>query len=165
MTNCYYICKNYIMERQKRTFKQKLTHFKRVLKVTFGKFSSSDHRDRRMKRPQMDSTEEQAVRIWTKVVHQPDSELMYNPKTHEAYAVWDSPRGTVYLFLESQNLRVINTVVGYDIHLSSRVEQWCDNVFSREVDRRRKRFKKQAESKVVHSLDSLETRLEGLDGN
>lgn len=153
------------MAKQKRTFKQKLTHLKRVVRVTLGKFFSSDYRDRRMSRPQMTTTEEQAVRIWTKVLHQADSELMYNPKTHESYAVWDSPRGTVYLFLESQNLRVINTVVGYDIHLSSRVEQWCDNVFSREVDRRRKKFKKQAESKVVHSLDSLETRLEGLDGN
>jgi hypothetical protein len=153
------------MEKNKRTFRQKWTHFKRVLKVTFGKLASNERRDRRMPKPKMDTTEEQAVRIWTKVVHQADSELMYNPKTHEAYAVWDSPRGTVYLFLESQNLRVINTVVGYDIHLSSRVEQWCDNIFTREVDRRRKKFKKQAESKVVHSLDSLETRLEGLDGN
>lgn len=149
------------MEQPKKSLKQKITHLKRVIKVALGKLSSNQ--DRRMRKPKMSSTEEQAVRIWTKVVHQPDSELMYNPRTHEAYAVWESPRGTVYLFLESQNLRVINTVVGYDINLTSAVEQWCAVIFSREVDRRRKKFKKQAESKVVHSLDSLEMRLQGID--
>jgi len=107
----------------------------------------------------MSLSEEQAVRIWTKVVHQPESNLMYNPQSHEAYAEWDSPSGTVYLFLESSNLRVINTVVGYDIRLSQKVEQWCSSVFTREVSKRRKKFKRLAESKVVHSLDSLENRL------
>lgn len=116
-----------------------------------------------MKRPAMTPTEEQAVRIWTRVIHQSDSDLMYNPQTHDAYALWEAPTGTVYLFLESGNLRVINTVVGYDIRLSMRVEQWCSTVFTREVAKRRNRFRINAESKVVHSLDSLETRLKMID--
>jgi hypothetical protein len=111
----------------------------------------------------MTETEAQAARIWIKVVHQKDSDLMYNPQTHEAYALWESPSGTVYLFLEAGNLRVINTVVGYDIRLSSSVEQWCASIFSREVAKRRAKFRKNAESKVTHSLDSLETRLETLE--
>ena len=105
----------------------------------------------------------QAVRIWTKVIHQPESDLMYNPQTHEAYAQWESPSGTVYLFLEEGNLRVINTVVGYDIRLNIQVEQWCASLFTREVAKRRNKFKRQAESKVVHSLDNLESRLEKID--
>lgn len=141
-------------------FKHKLTRFKRKWIIFWAKISSGKS-DQRMKRPlNMMPSEQQAVRIWTKVVHQPDSELMYNPENHEAYALWESPGGPVYLFLESENLRVINTVVGYDIRLSARVEQWCATVFSREVAKRRKKFKTQAESKVIHSLDSLETRLD-----
>ena len=115
-----------------------------------------------MKRPSMSQSEEQATRIWTKVVHQTDSDLMYNPQTHEAYAQWESPGGTIYLFLEAGNLRVINTVVGYDIRLSDKVEQWCASIFSREVAKRRNKFRKGAESKVIHSLDSLESRLDSL---
>ena len=144
----------------KRNLHQTFTHYRRRFFVLLGKLSSSRH-EQRVRRPKkMTQSEEQAVRIWTKVVHQPESDLMYNPQTHEAYAKWDSPSGTVYLFLENSNLRVINTVVGYDIKLSQKVEHWCASVFTREVSKRRKKFKMQAESKVVHSLDSLENRLQ-----
>jgi hypothetical protein len=142
----------------KINLKQTHTNIRRRLFVFFGKMFT--HQDYRVNRPKkLTASEEQAVRIWTKVVHQPESNLMYNPQSHEAYAEWDSPSGTVYLFLESSNLRVINTVVGYDIRLSQKVEQWCSSVFTREVAKRRKKFKRLAESKVVHSLDSLENRL------
>ena len=147
----------------KRNFNQTYTNIRRRMRVFFGKMSTS-RSDQKMSKPKMTVSEEQAVRIWTKVVHHPESDLMYNPQNHEAYARWDSPNGTVYLFLESENMRIINTVVGYDIRLSSRVEQWCGIHFSREVARRRNKFKQQAESKVIHSLDSLESRLEKIDG-
>lgn len=143
-------------------FKQTMTNIRRRWSVFFGKMGSS-RTDHKMKRPQMTQSEEQAVRIWTKVVHHPESDLMYNPQNHEAYAKWDSPKGTVYLFLEAENMRIINTVVGYDIRLSSKVEQWCATHFSREVAKRRNKFKRQAESKVVHSLDSLESRLSEME--
>lgn len=137
--------------------------FKRRWIVFWANISQSSRNDMRAKRPKMTQSEEQAARIWSKVVHQPESDLMYNPQTHEAYARWDSPGGTVYLFLEAENLRVINTVVGYDIRISAKVEHWCNSVFSREVAKRRNKFRQQAESKVVHSLDSLESRLDKLE--
>lgn len=141
----------------KRNLKATFTHYKRRFAVFCGKFGSRS--DYRIDKPKMSQSEEQAARIWSKVVHQSDSDLMYNPQTHEAYAQWESPGGTIYLFLESGNLRVINTVVGYDIRLSSSVEQWCASIFTREVAKRRNKFKRGAESKIIHSLDSLETRL------
>jgi hypothetical protein len=144
-----------------RDFKGKLTHLKRRLTVAWYGLNAA-RRDQRISKPKMTETESQAARIWQKVVHQKESDLMYNPQTHEAYAQWDSANGTIYLFLESGNLRVINTVVGYDIRLSSHVEQYCANIFTREVAKRRAKFRKNAESKVTHSLDSLETRLNQL---
>lgn len=144
-----------------RDFKGKLTHLKRRLTVAWYGLNAA-RRDQRISKPKMTETEAQAARIWQKVVHQKESDLMYNPQTHEAYAQWDSPNGTIYLFLESGNLRVINTVVGYDIRLSAHVEQYCANIFTREVAKRRAKFRKNAESKVTHSLDSLETRLNQL---
>lgn len=145
-----------------KNLKTKWTRFKRKFIIAWYGLSAT-RRDQRIRRPKMSETEEQAARIWQKVVHQKDSDLMYNPQTHESYVQWDSPSGTVYLFLEAGNLRVINTVVGYDIRLSSQVEHYFANIFSREVAKRRAKFRKNAESKVTHSLDSLETRLETLD--
>lgn len=134
-------------------------HIKRRWFIFWGNMFSASRGDRRMKRPKMTQTEEQAVRIWTRVVHHKESNLMYNPQTHDAYALWEAPSGTVYLFLESGNLRIINTVVGYDIRLSSTVEHWCSLIFTREVSKRRNQFRRNAEGKVIHSLDSLENRL------
>ena len=102
-----------------------------------------------------------ALRIWTKVIHDEDSELLYNPVNHECYAEWVDRNNPVYLFLESGRLRIVNTVIGYDVHLKMAEADWCTEVFNREVNRRRSEFKRIALGKVMHSLDDLETRLAG----
>ena len=100
-----------------------------------------------------------ALRIWTRVVHEEDSELLYNPVTQECYAEWVDSNNPVYLFLESGRLRIVNTVIGYDVHLKQAEEDWCTECFKREVNRRRSEFKRIALGKVMHSLDDLEVRL------
>lgn len=100
-----------------------------------------------------------ALRIWTRVVHEEDSELLYNPVTQECYAEWVDSSNPVYLFLESGRLRIVNTVIGYDVHLKQAEEDWCTECFKREVNRRRSEFKRIALGKVMHSLDDLEVRL------
>lgn len=100
-----------------------------------------------------------ALRIWTRVVHEEDSELLYNPVTQECYAEWVDSNNPVYLFLESGRLRIVNTVIGYDVHLKQAEEDWCTECFKREVNRRRSEFKRIALGKVMHSLDDLEDRL------
>lgn len=100
-----------------------------------------------------------ALRIWTRVIHEEDSELLYNPVTQECYAEWVDLNNPVYLFLESGRLRIVNTVIGYDVHLKQAEEDWCTECFKREVNRRRSEFKRIALGKVMHSLDDLEVRL------
>jgi len=144
----------------KEQINHNLRRLRRKTSVIFNKLLNPSHHERKVKKPlNMTESESQAVRIWTKVVHHKDSELMYNPKTHDSYAVWESPNGMIYLFLEKEKMRIINTVVGYDVKLSDKVDHWCSSIFAREVDKRRTKFKMDAESKVTHSLDSLESRL------
>jgi len=100
-----------------------------------------------------------ALRIWRRVVHWSTSDLLYNPVTSECYAEVVIGGHRVYCFLESGRLRIINTVVGYDVELSIEAERWCSGVFTREVNRRRTAFKNVALGRVVHSLDDLEQRL------
>jgi hypothetical protein len=100
-----------------------------------------------------------AIRIWTRVIRHPESVLIYNPKTDECFAEWIDPACPVYLFLENSRIRIVNTVVGYDIMLDQVTADWCFRFFTREVNRRRTAFKRDALSKVAHSLDGLEVRL------
>jgi len=100
-----------------------------------------------------------AVRIWKRVIRQPESVLIYNPKTDECFAEWIDPACPVYLFLENSRIRIVNTVVGYDVILDHNTSDWCFRFFTREINRRRTEFKRDALSKVAHSLDGLEVRL------
>jgi hypothetical protein len=115
---------------------------------------------RRVSFPDKISSEERtALRIWAMVVHQDESELMYDPQTYESYAEYQGPGGPVYLFLESRNLRVVNTVVGYDVRLSAQAELWATSIFNLEIHKRRSHFKAEVNSKIHHSLSALEERL------
>jgi len=122
--------------------------------------ASPEHRSRQMRYPQRLTVEEkQALSIWTMVVHEESSELMYNPQTYESYAEYHGAGGPVYLFLESRNMRIVNSVVGYDVRLSQQGEEWASHVFNREIHKRRSIFKAEVNSKVRHSLEALEERL------
>lgn len=110
--------------------------------------------------PKKVTDEERSVLfIWSTLVHQESSELMYDPQTYESYAEYHGPGGPVYLFLESRNLRVVNTVVGYDVRLSQDAEAWASQVFNKEIHKRRSQFKAEVNSKVRHSLEALEHRI------
>jgi hypothetical protein len=126
-------------------------------KIWNRKFSRDD---RKKGRPQGRSADvNTALRIWSRVVLNAESDLLYNPVTDECYVEWFDTANPVYLFLESGRMRIVNTVIGYDVLLESGEESWCFEIFRREVNRRRNTFKTEALSKVVHSLDDLERRL------
>ena len=114
----------------------------------------------KVRRPLSMSTEtDTALRIWLRVINAEDSELLYNPVTQECYAEWVDVNNPVYLFLESGRLRIVDTVICYDVFLKQGEEDWCTECFKREVNRRRSEFKMIALGKVMHSLDNLELRL------
>lgn len=111
-------------------------------------------------RPQGSSQDvDTALRIWSRVILNKDSDLLYNPVNGECIAEGFDVKNPLYIFLESDRLRIINTVIGYDVILNSEEESWCEEIFRREVNRRRYKFKQYALGKVVHSLDDLEERL------
>ncbi len=122
---------------------------------------------RRVPFPTRVSQEEQsALRIWSSVVHHPDSNLMYDPQTYESYAEYQGPGGPIYLFLESRGMRVVNSVVGYDVRLGQTSEMYATSVFNMEIHKRRSHFKADVNAKVHHSLANLEDRLHiaGVEG-
>jgi hypothetical protein len=99
----------------------------------------------------MTASEKMIVEITKNIILDPDTELEYDPDTYECYIV----NGHFYIFIEARVVKVINSVFGYDVHISSQVEMYLTNEFKKEKSRRIKHFKNNVESKVDNSLSLI----------
>jgi hypothetical protein len=133
----------------KRTYKHKLKRLFQSIYIYFKRLFKTDRRPRFPK--DVTNDELTASIIFLRVLRNPDSKLYYDLKTNECYV--RSGDSTLYLFLESRNLKVINSVYGYDIRLSTKMEIYLADRFIIEMSKRRSAFKNEALSKVTHSLD------------
>jgi|OM-RGC.v1.026807511 hypothetical protein len=120
--------------------------FKRRLKWVYVKFRrifKIGNKNEKTKRPKnLNESQNMAVDITVKTILNPNSVLNYDPETHECYIQHDSIGGDLYIFIEARNIKIINTVFGYDIPISIPVENYVTSVFKREVTKRRLKFKK-----------------------
>ena len=139
--------------------KTKLKQFFKRAYVQFCRLRS----DKKTKRPKNITVDETlALDLWMKLCLKPDSLLLYDTETHECYAILQDESHPIYLFLESRGLRIVNSTVGYTVYLSSKAENWCGNIFFRQLGKRRKALKAEALSRVTHSLESLNQRIHNL---
>lgn len=98
----------------------------------------------------MNEAEKIAVSLFMKLIKDPESKLYYDIASSECYI--KSSDSTIYIFLESRNMKTINTVVGYDIPLQADTEQYLSEKFRIELNKRRMIFKQEALEKIDHSL-------------
>ena len=126
----------------KRWFKWLFTKARRTLKM-----GNKGDRSRRPKG--LNESQNLAVDIAIKTILNPSSILSYDPESQECYI---ESNGTLFIFLEARNIKIINTVFGYDIPISIPTENYVTSVFRREVTKRRMKFKKAALDKIEFSL-------------
>jgi hypothetical protein len=128
------------------------TRLRRILFVKSAKmFSSNGHQDRMRKPKRMSESEQTACEIYLQLLHNKESKLHYDIKTQECYI--SSGDKTLFVFLEAGNVKIINSVFGYDVHISHDLEQFLLDKFIREMAIRRMTFKREVLSKINHSLD------------
>lgn len=137
---------------------------RRYLKLFYLKgyflFSFKRRADERIKRPtNLNPLQKMAVDISIKVMLNPMSKLYYDITTQECYVKHDMPEGTIYVFIEAMNVKIINTVFGYDIPMTMDAEQYLTHVFRREMAKRRSQFKNEALAKVDFSLHTVLDRI------
>lgn len=126
---------------------------KRKFKLFFGKII------RNLKSPQkaarkpkvMTYSESSAFTIFMRILKLPETKLYYDLVTQECYL--KSEEYQLYIFLEERNLKIINSVFGYDVRISQDLEAFLTDRFSQEMAIRRRAFKNEALSKVDHSLE------------
>lgn len=101
----------------------------------------------------MDSESERlAAKIFIKMVLDKSSELLWDFEPEECFIINENKQ--IYLFLENKNLKIINTVIGYDILVSEKTRLFMMNLFKRQLSLKRMKFKNDAMRKVEHSLES-----------
>lgn len=120
----------------------------RFLKLRYV-WSSQDSKPKKPKK--MTESEKTAVLIFMKLLFDPGTKLYYDLHTQECYL--RSEDSTLFVFLECQNVKIINSVYGYDVPISREAESYLLEKFRREMAVRRLNFKREALSKVEHSLE------------
>jgi len=126
---------------------------KRIIVVKFGRFLQvlSPKQEKPTKPAKMSVSENSALTIFIRILRLPDSKLYYDIKTQECYL--KSEEYQLYLFLEERNIKIINSVFGYDVRLSQELESHMYDKFIHEMAIRRSAFKREALSKIDHSLE------------
>lgn len=134
----YWLTKSNLIRRWKRFFGQIVKHH-RDGKITITKPKKLSH------------SEESAMEIFLSVLRNKRSKLFYDIHTQECYL--RSEDAAIYVFLECRNVKIINSVFGYDVNISQHLEGFLLEKFIREMSIRRSAFKTEALLKVNHSLD------------
>lgn len=131
---------------------------KRTVKVFYLRLIRSLSSERKVTKPKkLTESENKACEIFLTVLHNKDSKLYYDIKTQECYI--GSGDKTIFVFLEANNVKVINSVFGYDVHIKSDLEDYLLEKFIREMAKRRNLFKLDVLSKINHSLDSTLSKM------
>jgi hypothetical protein len=126
---------------------------KRLIRVFYLRILRTFKADKRVRKPKkLTESENKACEIFLTVLHNRDSKLYYDIKTQECYI--GSGDKTIFVFLEANNVKVINSVFGYDVHVKQDLENYLLEKFIREMAKRRNLFKLDVLSKINHSLDS-----------
>ena len=95
--------------------------------------------------------ERNAADIFFKIIKKPETELFYDILTDECYLKSDN----VYIFIENQNVKIINSIYKYDITISRELEKYLIRKFSIELNKRRICFKQEVIEKTQHSLEQI----------
>ncbi len=147
---------------KKEDLKLSFTRIRRRLAVAYLRVFRSFGNEKRLKKPKkLTESEETACEIFLTILHNKDSKLYYDIQTQECYI--SSGDKTLFVFLEAGNVKIINSVFGYDVNVRSDLEGYLLEKFIREMGIRRNAFKKEVLSKINHSLDSTLTRIKGGD--
>jgi hypothetical protein len=135
-----------------------MSKLKRTVKVFYLRLIRNLSSERKVTKPKkLTESENKACEIFLTVLHDKDSKLYYDIKTQECYI--SSSDKTIFVFLESNNIKVINSVFGYDVHIKSDLENYLLEKFIREMGIRRNSFKNEVLSKINHSLDSTLSKM------
>ena len=120
-------------------------------------FKTIKAKDKIRKPIRLSESESTATAIFIKILMNKGSKLYYDLETSECYI--RSEDSTLFIFLESHNVKIINSVYGYDVNISNELETFLIDRFRRELAVRRRAFKKEALSKVEHSLETTLNKL------
>ena len=99
--------------------------------------------------------------IFIKILHDPSTELSYDISSKECSM--KNVRESLWIFLEPGNVKVINSVYGYDRRISAELEYYLEERFRQENRKRGAIMKAEALSKVDYSLNKTLDKINNLN--
>lgn len=106
---------------------------------------------------QITEDEKQAYSIFRKMTKDPDNDLLTSPLSGKYYI--RSEKRKMLLILNNGTISIVNTVYGYNVTISRRIEDKMRHFFLNEVEERRQEMEKEYTDNVVHSLKSIVEKL------
>lgn len=100
----------------------------------------------------LSDSERTATNIFLLILNEPGSKLYYDLNTQECFL--KSEDSTIFIFLEYLNIKIINSVYGYDVNITIQLQQYLIDRFRKEMAIRRQKFKQEALDRVEHSLEA-----------
>jgi len=135
------------------------THYKRRFRVWIQRLFGFQRDPKKPKN--LSETEESVFSIFVRTLNEKDSQLYIDPQTGECYLA--NSTETLIMFLEAGNVKIINTIFGYDVTISPKLSHYLAHRFIKELHKRRMAFKETALSRVTQSLDVTLSKLKRKD--
>jgi len=100
-----------------------------------------------------------SIGIFFKLLQNPKTELLYDMLTTESYLV--NKEDNIYIFIESGNIKIINSIYSYDVPIDRKIEGYLVRRFELQLNKRRIKFKDEVTSKTTHYLKQTYIKLKG----
>lgn len=103
--------------------------------------------------------EKQMVNIFKELLYHKNTSLEYNAKTKVMGLFLESEDVFYHIYIYDDNVRIINTVHGYDTPITKRIREYLMDYFKRKQDSNFKIKMDKANAKVNHSMDTILEKL------
>lgn len=134
----------------------------KIYRYFYVKMSRAFKNNDRSRYPKSVTDKERTVSdIFIKILHDPTTELSYDISTKECRM--KNERESLWIFLEPGNVKVINSVYGYDRRISAELEYYLEERFRHENHKRGAVMKAEALSKVDYSLNKTLDKINNLN--
>jgi len=136
------------------TFKYK----NKLWRFIYIKFMRAIKQDKKQRYPKnIPDAQKTVADIWMILLRDPETKLYYDITTQECSL--ESKSKHLEIFLESENIKIVNSTFGFDKRISSELEYYLADRFRQENSKRRILMKQHAQSKIEHSLSNTLIKL------
>lgn len=103
----------------------------------------------------MNEAQTKLIEVFKEMLYHPYSKLEYNFKTESARISYKQDDGIYYMHINEDNVRVVNTIHGYDTPISIEIHAYIMWLFYNKQNIDFTKSLKESDEKIIHSMDMI----------